>query len=172
MSATETPTPWDVESVYPGTANFRNRATTDLTGLVFSTGRIEMQDVPGGMVIRALGGDLPQWVAPTVKALNRLLRLEDNWDSYGAHPVRLDCVKGALELLVSIMRDETPAPTLVPTNRGAIQIEWHTRGVDLEIEVESQLRLRVFFDGPGGSWEKEMSCDLTQLSDAVKRISN
>lgn len=163
---------WDPESAaYTSIANSRNRASTNPAGLVFSIGRIEMQDLPGGVAIRALGGDLPLWVIPTVRALNRILRLGDNWDSYGARRVRFDSVKGALELLVSVMRDETPAPTVVPTNQGHVQLEWHRRGVDLEIEVESHLRSRVFFDAADGSWENELSFDLTELSRAVRQIS-
>ncbi|RPI87568.1 MAG: hypothetical protein EHM42_05090, partial [Planctomycetaceae bacterium] len=77
----------------------------------------------------------PRWMEPVLAALDNLGRLPENWDSYGAVPIRQASLWAAVELLADVMHDETPLPTAVPTSHGAVQLEWHTRGIDLEIEV-------------------------------------
>lgn len=61
-----------------------------------------------------------------------LLRLEPGWDSYGASAVEAHAVVAALAFLGRLPLQS--APSLVPTSRGGIQLEWHTGGVDVEIE--------------------------------------
>src|SRR5262245_53593196 len=62
--------------------------------------------------------DAPPWLGPLFQRLGTLLVLGPNWDSYGARPVDVDLGVAAILLLARTMRDETPAPTIVPTNRG------------------------------------------------------
>ena len=81
------------------------------------------------------GGSLPPWLQPTVDALKRLLELHEGWDSYGGRPVASAAATDALILLLETMEPETPAPVVVPTVRGGVQLEWHLAGLDLEIEV-------------------------------------
>jgi hypothetical protein len=111
----------------------------------------------GGILVVQLEDDPPSWVGPTVKALGQLLRLSSGWDSYGACPINPYCVAQAIRLARDIMHQRTPAPTVVPTTSGGVQLEWHTRGVDLEIEVESPSRISVSFQDhrTGESWDAD-----------------
>ncbi len=64
------------------------------------------------------------------------------------------------------MQFNTPVPQVVPSANGSIQLEWHTLGIDLEIEVESLSAFHVFFsDGQDEDpeWEGEINYDLTRL---------
>ncbi|MGH7924591.1 MAG: hypothetical protein ACREQH_08385 [Candidatus Binatus sp.] len=122
--------------------------------------------------------DGSRWIEPNLwlhsirQNIGELLDLSDNWDSYGAVAIRPEFAASALGLLQSIMDSETLVPSVVPTNLGGIQIEWHAKGIDLEIEVESTSRISVWYedDRTGVSWEEELSSDLSKLADAMATL--
>jgi hypothetical protein len=118
-------------------------------------------------------GKPPQWLPPTAQALGRLLDLRPDWDSYGASPIDPDIVVGAVYLLDSIMCRDSPGPSVVPTNSGGVQIEWHTKGIDLEIELLSPQRFHVSFHDSVRSteWERELVSDLTPLVSSIDQLS-
>lgn len=115
----------------------------------------------------------PTWLRPTAQTVIELLDLPENWDSYGARPINREIVLFALQLLCETMPTDTPAPTVIPTNRGGVQFEWHTRGIDLEIEIQSPERIYVSYEDQqsGNEWEAELTSDLTRLSDALLELS-
>ncbi len=118
-------------------------------------------------------GEEPAWLMPTLESMARMLTLPPNWDSYGAHRVKPSSLVSAFELLAVTMRSETPVPLVVPTSRGGVQLEWHTRGVDLEIEIESPGRSYVRYEDhrEGATWEGEITSDLTPLADYIGMLS-
>ncbi|GIW89835.1 MAG: hypothetical protein KatS3mg109_0267 [Pirellulaceae bacterium] len=85
-------------------------------------------------------------LGPVLRRMQDLLWLPQNWDNYGARPVRPDCVANALGILVSCLRPSTSLPQVVPTSKGGVQLEWHVGGKDLEIEVNAPDRIQVFFE--------------------------
>ena len=97
------------------------------------------------------------WFEPIRDSVYELLSLSENWDLYGAAQVKREFVASAAGLLRSIMDQDTPAPAIVPTTPGGVQIEWHTNGIDLEIEVQSTSRINVWYENSrtGMSWEDE-----------------
>lgn len=107
------------------------------------------------------------------QALSSLLVLPPNWDSYGAQPIDPRCIEYARTLLRSIMKPDTPAPAVVPTSQGGVQLEWHTKGLDLEIEVRSPEQCYVLYENhrDGTTWEGELTADLTQLRQFVSNLS-
>lgn len=127
---------------------------------------------PGGWVV-AIQFEPPAWVEPTVQALADLLTLPPGWDSYGANAVDPWHVWATFELLSLVMRDDTPAPVVCPTNRGGVQVEWHTRGIDLEIESLSTYRFRVSFEDAvtGHEWDGEVGGDLGRLIESIACFS-
>lgn len=73
-------------------------------------------------------------------ALNRaseLLALRDNWDSYGSRAIPHAAVDGALRLRAAVATE----PIMVPTNGGGVQLEWHNRGFDVELELDAHGKL-------------------------------
>lgn len=114
---------------------------------------------------------------PLFEAADRLVRLPEGWDSYGAPRINLFYVQRAVELVSAWMRRNLPIPSLVPTTAGGVQLEWHTRGIDLEIKVESASTLGVFFEDhlTGETYEEDQlgPSSLVQLdrfiADLVQR---
>lgn len=131
-------------------------------------------DVPGGRLIIERENEEPAWLIPTVQAMGELLGLPENWDSYGARPVNPGVVSFALQLLSETMRADTSAPAVVPTSCGGVQLEWHTRGIDLEIEIRSPGRMYVSYadQQQDTEWEGELTSDLTRLSHFISELSH
>lgn len=84
--------------------------------------------------------DKEQWLEgcpqlePVLDQMNELLALPADWNSYGAKPISPDACTEAF----NILRNEEwagPLPTVVPTPRGGVQLEWHSKERDVEIEV-------------------------------------
>lgn len=152
------------------TTTFPARAT--LTGAARSP-RVMRFPFPGGEIVVETDGDPPAWLEPTIYALCSLLKLEDGWDSYEGQSINPNCVKASLELASTVLRDDSPNPSVVPTSRGGIQLEWHTGGVDLEVEFVSPSRLIGFFEDQrtGTKWEKDLTFDLRPLIEAVATLS-
>lgn len=115
----------------------------------------------------------PAWLAAAAQAMSEIMNLPTNWDSYGALPVRPTAILAALSLLFEIMQADTPAPTVVPTVQGGVQLEWHTHGIDLEIEILSLGRLSAYYEDheQNAEWEGEITSDLTRLSEVLFELS-
>ena len=60
-----------------------------------------------------------------------LLALPENWDSYGAPKITSSAVDAALRLRAALATE----PAMVPTSKGGVQLEWHDRGFDVELEL-------------------------------------
>ncbi|MCL4850147.1 MAG: hypothetical protein KJZ78_02055 [Bryobacteraceae bacterium] len=76
----------------------------------------------------------PAWLKPTIQVLTDLLQLPQNWDGYGASQVREQIAQQALLMLIEVMENDAPPPSIVPLSDGGVQVEWHRRGKNLEIE--------------------------------------
>lgn len=118
-------------------------------------------------------GDAPGWVMPTIERMAELLALPEDWNSYGARPVDPRAAAEALRLLAKTMRSDAPAPLVIPTSAGGIQLEWHARGIDLEVEASSPGRVSVFYEDhlDHVEWEQELSSDLEPLREALASLS-
>jgi hypothetical protein len=115
----------------------------------------------------------PEWLKETEETLRGLATLPEGWDSYGAKSIEPHVVDAAIELLHRIVQHNTPKPVVVPTNRGGIQIEWHTHGLDIEIEMTPHGGIRLFYDNPQENAEEEfeLGLDLTPLTDLISKVS-
>ena len=115
----------------------------------------------------------PDWFRPTLEELRSLVALAKNWDSYGARPVNPHCAASAISLLRSTLEPSMPQPSIVPTSRGGIQIEWHRDGMDIEIDVQSPSRLYVAFrdENTDEAWEQQISEDLNPLASLLARLA-
>jgi hypothetical protein len=74
-----------------------------------------------------------------------LLKLKDNWDSYGGQKISEDAVEWAIAHVVPHL-DLVSIPEVIPTSRGGFQFEWHLFGVDAVIEVlPYPISVRTYF---------------------------
>jgi len=118
---------------------------------------------------------IPAWLAQTEEEIQAFLRLPENWNSYGARPIAPHTLRAAMELLNDIVRSDTPRPIAIPTAGGGVQFEWHTRGIDLEIEIDAAEQVGVFYADPAADEEWELvlgSEELTPLCKPMERLSH
>ena len=113
------------------------------------------------------------WLFPVLQRIDELLNLPSNWDHQGAQEVRSDAVTFTLHLLSGIMLQATPAPQILPVSSGGLQLEWHEKRIDLEIEIEAPNQVYVSFEDAisGEMFDKELSTDFTVLTDPVRRLT-
>ena len=86
----------------------------------------------------------PSWSPDVLSDLVQLLELPEGWNSYHARRVEFDAVKYAIEVLFGSADRHTPRPSIVPTARGGVQVEWHGEN-DIEIEVLPSGRIEFLF---------------------------
>ncbi len=117
-------------------------------------------------------GKPPAWLEPVLAELRELLRLPPDWNSYRARPIAARAALAAIELLLQAMPEGLPLPAIVPTVRGGVQLEWHRRGVDLEIEALPDGRYSVAFEDErsGRSWEYEGVPDIEPAKAALAEL--
>ncbi len=83
----------------------------------------------------AAHGRLPSWFPEAASRLNAILKLPENWNSYGAVKIRKEAASNAMRLMRWPMIVKVAFPAIVPVPTGNIQLEWHESGIDLEIEI-------------------------------------
>jgi len=116
-------------------------------------------------------GETPAWLPPTVEKLAHILTMEPGWDSYGAEKIEPGCVVSAIMIALEVMRDDTPAPTVVPTSCGGVQLEWHTGGIDLEIEIRSSSVIFASYEDTSGvSWEERVF-DFSRIQRGLQEMA-
>lgn len=103
---------------------------------------------PPRVVVRVHSPAPPDPIVNVIRKASELVHLPTGWNSYGAKPVANEAVEAAITFLVEAIpaSRNVVAPAVVPTVRGGLQLEWHRRGVDLEIE---------FGPDASGSWYAE-----------------
>jgi hypothetical protein len=129
---------------------------------------LEFGDPP---IALRLEGDEPAWLPSVLRAVDVLLGLPTGWNSYGAPRIDPHAVEAALRLLLATMQPDTLAPSVVPTVRGGVQLEWHASGVDLEVEVTPSGHVSVAYeDDEGQEWEADPLVDLRPLKQALRSL--
>lgn len=108
-----------------------------------------------------------------VRHMVRLLSMPPGWDSYGGKPIDRQKATAALALVGTAIEKGAPMPAIVPTSDGSVQLEWHRRGVDLEIRATSETSFEVFFEdlATGETSEVEIGTDLAPLRAFLDRVT-
>jgi hypothetical protein len=99
--------------------------------------------------------EVPSWLMPTVQSLLDLLRLPEDWDGYGAVRIHEQIAQRALMVLVEVLENDAPGPSVVPLSDGGIQIEWHRRGRNLEIEFPAGEAPSFYYYEDGSELDSE-----------------
>ena len=77
-----------------------------------------------------------QRVRAAIHRASNFVRLANGWNSYRAKSVSPKAVRHATQFLreAESLIPNLAAPSVVPTVRRGLQLEWHRQGVDVEIE--------------------------------------
>jgi len=99
------------------------------------------------------------------------------WDSYGAPPLRSDTKDFALSVLNSIMQPSTPLPHVAPSSVGGLHVEWHEKGIDLELHIIAPYNCDVWFSDSRNpqhppSSGKIATADLAFLSEPIDLLTS
>ncbi|MGH9840416.1 MAG: hypothetical protein ACREEM_16680 [Blastocatellia bacterium] len=127
----------------------------------------------GREIVAEFSGEKPLWLDHVTAHINKLLDLQPGWDSYQARAVDVASVKTCLDILSRTMQPETPLPQVVPTSRGTIHLEWHLRGIDLEVEALPSGALKISYENvkTGEIIEDLTTSGITEIERALKELS-
>lgn len=101
----------------------------------------------------------PAWLGRVKKRLRSYEALLINWDSYGAVPLDPRVRPVAEDLIEWFAVDDMPPPDVFVTSEGGVQIEWHIRQVNIEIEISPADEDTILFHdlNSGVEWAREAS---------------
>jgi hypothetical protein len=85
-----------------------------------------------------------EWIALHQERLLSLTKLEVGWDGRQGKPVSVEHAFFALRILGRIYFNGAPPAQIVPSSDGSVQLEWHTRGADLEVHIMSPHNAHVW----------------------------
>ena len=111
-----------------------------------------------------------EWFIPTLQAIAALPWATDKWAS-GSKRTQKPAVDNMLEILGEALDSRTPPPSVVPTWRGGVQVEWHRNGIDFEIEADPGGEIEYFFKSPAEEREGRAWDDLNQLVKYAKAVA-
>lgn len=79
--------------------------------------------------------------------VSRLKSLKPGWDGPGSLPVNQKLLGDAVDMVRSALAglSQAAVPYLVPAGDGSLQIEWHERHAELELELLSDGQRSIFF---------------------------
>lgn len=116
---------------------------------------------------------MPAWFPAVILDFADLLTLPADWDSYGARALDARTVNCAMSLLSQVMQSSTPPPSLVPTSSGGVQLEWHRKGIDLEVVINPGEETEVSCEdrNQGREWAGPASGHLNDLRQLLSRLT-
>lgn len=123
---------------------------------------------------RYLDDPQEKWQLEVQKALVELVEMPEGWDSYRAPAVKRDAGLFALEILHKVMSPRSPAPHVVPSSVGGVQLEWHEKDIDLEIHVSAPYHCEVWFHDhrAGAPQSVDLSNDFSFLEAPIHALTN
>lgn len=106
---------------------------------------------------------LPQWVERVMDQVRDLSTLKPGWDTYQGAPVKARVLESALTILSGIMPPSAPAPELVPTASGGIDVEWQIESADLSIQIRPYKDPIAYFSSADVEWEVPLGLRLLEI---------
>jgi hypothetical protein len=98
--------------------------------------------------------DAHRRVEEAISHIAALAAMGPDWDTYGGRPLQSGAILHATRLLAAVLSTDAPAPVIVPTSEGGLQLEWHEGDADLEMEISPDRCVNVFLKLPNEqTWE-------------------
>jgi hypothetical protein len=76
-----------------------------------------------------------------------------------------------MQVIGNAMRPMTPCPQLVPLADGGVQIEWHQKGIDIELAIHSPYVSDLWFSVDGLVSSQQLSADFAPFERVVDELS-
>lgn len=122
---------------------------------------------PGAVVL----GD---WFIQTLSACRNLRWIDDDLPHSSAVCTQWPAVSRLLKLLVRILEQDCPAPSLVPSDTGGVVAEWDRNGLHLEIESDPDGAMGYYASGCGrereGTLDPLNPDDVAYLKECAKLL--
>lgn len=114
------------------------------------------------------------WLDPLLAQLDEIAGLAEGWNSYGAARTDAQTAIRAIRLLREAAEPGAPAPSAVPTPSGGVQLEWHERGIDLEIELTPHRQVLMHYadDLSGEDWDEDITHNVPRLTRALTELTS
>lgn len=118
------------------------------------------------------GEPRPTWFAPVLQGFASLVTLSDNWDGERARKIDSATINRALIALEELLPRDAPAPSIVPVPNAGLQIEWHRKGKDLEIEFNPAGSVTYYYFDSDSEEEREgrVGPQFATVREYLKRI--
>lgn len=123
----------------------------------------------------ALTMPFPLWIFDCDQRLTEISHLSPGWDGHGAREMNADAVAFARQLLIQIASPGLPAPHVAPLANGGIQLEWHAKGIDMEIEITDPYEISGLYEDHVTGEEADLNVvgsDLSSLNKPLFLLSN
>ena len=104
--------------------------------------------------------------------IDQFSRFERDWDSYDSPPFDLIVIERAKELVTKLLQHGIPGPNLIPASSGSIILDWRTREVHLEIDIDPEGDDVVYISGQYIADEIEYIGPLDKISNGHRRTLN
>lgn len=114
---------------------------------------------------------IAKWITPIFEDLCKLLSLPPNWDSYGAPQIEIQSIVTALKILVH--SPYVTRPSVGPTSHGGVHLEWHTEGIELEIEIGSWGHGEIYYGDQSGDpfeWEGNLNSESELIEGLIDKL--
>jgi hypothetical protein len=108
-----------------------------------------------------------KWQIEVQSRLLKYVKMQKGWDSYDAPPVGWDTGMFVLSVLNDVMRTRTPIPQVVPSAGGGVQLEWHQKGIDLELHIAGPYQCELWFQDHQRPNDPPGSIELTDNFSAL-----
>jgi len=118
-------------------------------------------------------GQMSRRFLKCVEGVVDLLGLPPGWNSYSAKPIAARNAVRAIQVLADLMNAETPPPAVVPRVQGGIQLEWHTKEIDIEVYIDSPEEVSFIAEhaGSGESIEAPLAGHEHELKVWLQRVA-
>lgn len=128
--------------------------------------------LPDQSTVAPQAAPTPAWMPEVKNRIASFTKLGPNWNSYGAPKIERNAMLLSIALLNLIADASTPAPSVVPTVSGGVQLEWHQNGVDLEIEILGSGNVAVFHSDARGDdeWESDANGSVQKLRNLISPL--
>lgn len=104
--------------------------------------------------------------------IDQFSRYERDWDSYDSPPFDLIVIERAKKLVTKLLQLGIPGPNLIPASSGSIILDWRTREVHLEIDIDPEGDDVVYISGQYIGGEMEYIGPLDEISNGHRRTLN